>query len=410
MDMNFLQQMLRLQNIFGNVPQGGPSSQDVISPALNGTPTVSQPYINPAMQQQGYQPQDTAGKSYNDFLAQYPVEQPPSKMRQLGGFLAGFGAGVSPAGYEHGQAVGFKGNPKEAMQVSDAFTHYPHDSAVNEWMQKAKPMQTAVAEEDKANANKRIAYEQDENRKVSQQKADETSRANQAKEDENQQKIGISQQRADIAAQRAEVYKEMAKGGKLTTDSTGKDWIVYKDGTKTDTGLQSLSPAELQQLKTESMLEGIKAREAATQEDIKARGAQGRETKAAPSGANEWGPAIQAFDKAGKPSGVIQINKNDGSVRTVDTEGKDIKLPSASGGAGGTTTVDKTTTGPAPNAVAGFFGAKAKETTTHTVTTKAPVTSGASDTAKRQKAIDQLKTDGHPVTEANIKYVMERIK
>lgn len=282
MDMNFLQQMLRLQNIFGNNPQGGPNGQDVISPGINGQPNVSQPYVNPAMAQpQGYTPNDTASKSYSDFLNQYPQEQPPSKMRQLGGFLAGFGAGVSPAGYEHGQAVGFKGNPKEAMQVSDAFANYPHDTAVNEWLQKAKPMQAAVAEEDKANANKRIAYEQDENRKVAQQKADESERQHAAQEADKEVLRARQQQDSNTRTFNSQINEYKVKhpnavikavdGALIAIDPQTQEATTIKDseGKPYETG--KMSDADKLTMQLHNQLAEIHARTEGSKEVVGAR-------------------------------------------------------------------------------------------------------------------------------------------
>src|SRR6185437_9085456 len=81
----------------------------------------------------------------------------PSRMRKIGAFIAGLGAGVGPAGQSGGQMIGIRTNPQAEMETSQAAALQPYDTQLTNAEQKLKPLQAAAQLEAEQNNQARMA-------------------------------------------------------------------------------------------------------------------------------------------------------------------------------------------------------------------------------------------------------------
>ena len=108
-----------------------------------------------------YQPQHTAQDAFTQMLSQYPQREQPSTFKNILGVIASLGAGVRPVGIANGQIVGFQGgSPQEIMQAGDMVRYRPFYQKLEDWTNRAKPMEQAATNERFANQNERLtSYE-----------------------------------------------------------------------------------------------------------------------------------------------------------------------------------------------------------------------------------------------------------
>lgn len=303
--MPTLQEMLRLQNIFGapqtggNIPPTGPSSltaPPVVSPGSDpysnisfgpstmGAPTPPSPDMTTqtsddsttdigARMGQLYTPHTAAMDRMSQMIDQYPKREDykPSVMRRIGAALTMFG----------------RGGPNMAEQVMDK----PFSEALTDWQNRMKPMETAAGIERYQNTNERMAAYQTVANELRQ-------RAQDLKAKNDTENAAIREHRANIYE-----YKALHPGMKLAFPKGGNVMAIDSGTGEThDTGIPTGSMTELdkmnlqyeeqmkeigargaEQRKTEGVKEGFR------QSDIAARGTQARETKRVVSGAGGKG-------------------------------------------------------------------------------------------------------------------------
>ena len=228
-------------------------ANQIYNPSNFDAPEQNDLNLNNIMQ--GYKPQTKISDLYQQSLLDMPQRQQPGKLRHIAAALAGL-----------------SGDPKAA----DFVLNKPYYTKLQDWETKTGALGKGATEEDKRNINSRLAITQQVANIIKQQNA-ETASTRAADAAANQEaKNRIAQQRADIAQERADVYKDIAKGGTVQTDYTGKSFMVYKDGTKKDLDLNKFTPEEIQEFKTEGRLK-----------EIAAQGSQARQTEATKQGGRE---------------------------------------------------------------------------------------------------------------------------
>lgn len=103
-----------------------------------------------------YQPQDAITQLYMQQLKNMPQREPPGKLRTIAAILAGLGANVGPQHYVGGSAVGFKGDPKAALETTDLIQNKPYYEKLQDWQTREKALGGGAELEARENTNKRI--------------------------------------------------------------------------------------------------------------------------------------------------------------------------------------------------------------------------------------------------------------
>lgn len=197
------------------------------------------------------------GNRFDEMLNQFPVRENPSKLRKFGAVIAGMGSD----------------NP---METSDRFANHHYYNALKDYTTKLPFFQ-------RASENERAFNKQIMDQWVSDRKLNETERQNKERirvQDETQSRLELrdkqtnetNQRKLEVANKRASTYADVARGGQLVMDRSGKTWIVYKDGQKREVDIDQFSPAELEELRQEGRESLEDKRSQNTIKEIDARG------------------------------------------------------------------------------------------------------------------------------------------
>lgn len=292
--MDFSQ--LHLASLLGSLNQ-----QQLPTPQPFPTMAPPEPSYDPGADFSSlYQPQNQAQDLFMQVLQQYPQLQNPTKLRKIGGFLAGLGS-------------------KTPFETSFQAAHGPELAQQQQWNERIKPLQQAADNERQSNLLGKQVADTIVNRKQQQFKIEETERKDKASEE-------IRKQRADIAQFKAEHPN-------VRFDFTHQTVFAADPltGQVIDTGIKTgaIDPLTRLAVQHENRME-----------EIAAGGAQSRATKGMPSGTPR-NQLIQPLDENGKPNGPpVRVNMDTGQVSPVDIKGFTKAPPK---GATGSTTI---TTGP----------------------------------------------------------------
>lgn len=243
-----------------------------------------------------YKPQTDVSDQYRALLANPPVRNDPGKLGKIFGVMSALGAGVRPAGIAGGQPIGFVGGrPGEAQDAYEQTAYAPYYQQLGDFERKAKILGAGATEEEKANANQRGVLIGAARNAVSQDRADTYARKADAE-------IEIQKEKVDIQRQRAAAYvfhqnhptfefEETADGYILATDKTNPSHRQFLTDPDTNEKIKAARLPEEQkmilgfkQAKGKIEAQGAEARkteaakESNRQADIRARGAQQRET------------------------------------------------------------------------------------------------------------------------------------
>lgn len=324
MDINTLQLLSRLQNVFGsgiagNDPSSSPISQQppTMAPPLNTAPLnpsdvggqqpPPQPsdIPNPLTSIPPFQPQTRMSGLYQQALSQMPQRPDASTLTEpdrINATMQGVAAGSSPLGISNGHVIGFKFNPQAANEASDQALYKGYYQKLQDWSDQIKPLGVAAAQEEKANIDARTAHDQKVNEAVK-------VAAEQEREKNDRDKLAVSQQRADAYSfdkQNPNLIKVAEPGSTLQFFDPKTGQMVK------DTGIPSgkLSDDDRIALNIKGRLAEIAAtgdqarttegvKEGDRQLDITARGDQARQTKQVPSGNQTGKDATQTQQKIG---------------------------------------------------------------------------------------------------------------
>src|SRR3990167_1980053 len=192
------------------------------------------PQLNSGMQDQ-----------FSDLLSQFPQRRPAGNWRKLGSVIAGLGSS----------------NP---METADQFANYNYYNELKDFQAKAPFFQTAANQE--RGLNQQIMQNWINDRKMDEQERYNRER-NRISDEQTARLITkdettaeAARKRNEINEKRAETYAEIAKGGSLLMDESGRTFIIYKDGTKRDVDVDQFSPKELQEARERHAveLEGVR--------------------------------------------------------------------------------------------------------------------------------------------------------
>lgn len=157
-------------------------------------------------------PQDEQYDRFAQLISSIPQRQnyQPGKMRKVGAFLGGLGAG-GPVGISGGQPIGYKSNLEEGLKIQDHILNEPYDKALSDWSNTAKPTLEAARLENTRNVNSRITggnlMTAEKNRKELKRKEDRDAQI-MFKENEDldrkREELKVRQQRAATYAYRVE--------------------------------------------------------------------------------------------------------------------------------------------------------------------------------------------------------------
>lgn len=178
-------------------------------------PPIPAPDDIAARLSQLYQPQTQMSDMYKQALMQIPQPEKPSMFRNIAAALAGLGSGAGPADYWGGNAVGFKGNPKAALETTDLVRNAPYYKAMEQYGVKTKALGAGATQEEKENTERArtaettlLREQQFGKLKLDQEKSDQIYEVKLSK---LQQDLEIANQKADFAQQ------------KLAADNSNKD-------------------------------------------------------------------------------------------------------------------------------------------------------------------------------------------
>jgi len=263
------------QQVMNNAQPQSNSTTDNPTPAQPSTPFT-------------FQPDNTISKQYSQALQEMPsrADYQPGMLRRIGGALAGF-AGVGPAAYSGGAALGFR-NPNPALQgeLQDQFDYHPYYQQLNDWAQKVKALQAGATEEDRRNSYGAL-------RAIQGGKLDVAQSEEERKKEKDRNDLSVKQQRADA-------YEFEKRNPNWQAKVVGNKVIYFnpKDPSQSyDSGLDigKMSDEDRINLQTKGRISAIKeqgsqqrqtegVKEEDRQKDITARGNQARQTKGVPSG------------------------------------------------------------------------------------------------------------------------------
>lgn len=102
-----------------------------------------------------YQPQSRITDLYAQALQNIPQREKPGKLQNIFALMAGLGAGAGPAAYENGAAVGFRGNPKAALEVTDLVRNKPFYEKLGDWQTRTGALEKGTELENRSNINQR---------------------------------------------------------------------------------------------------------------------------------------------------------------------------------------------------------------------------------------------------------------
>lgn len=251
-----LRRMMVAQNIFG---QSNAAPASVTQPSGDPTAPIAQQQVeNP---EPDFMPQQEIMDAYKQSLlkGQPQPEHHGTPYKLLAASLAGL------ANFH---------NPGNAFPAYQHLVEGNYNSDLAKWKEKVDALRLGASLENQTNVNTRQQQHQERqdkiaNRNVDVKMADMERKAKAADADR-----AIAQQRADTASRRADIYAEMRKGGQVVEEkTTGKHYMVYKDGTKKDLDITGLTPEQLEEIKRDS-----------TSQRIIEQGEQTRETEAAKHG------------------------------------------------------------------------------------------------------------------------------
>jgi hypothetical protein len=360
---------LRLQNMIG--PSNPISSSMTSSNPMMGNevtpPEISHKYTD----------------IYDQLIGQMPHEDKPSVLRKIVASMAGFGGG-----------------PKAADEVLSE----PHNKAMGEWKTKLDVTKPLLDAEKSSNLNERYMYSSRLGADTANRRLAETQRNN-----------NLVNEDRDYANQ----IKEMvARGGQLDVDElTGKSFIVYKDGRQVPIDVNKVPKLQLEQMKADAAMERARVIASTPRVTI----SQGTTTTEKPSSEvlptqqkagkylaaqnmfnqhPEWQSYIQLADpgtneysvEPPKKSGIFGFGVNpvadaeaiktrDAIIKAIDVEAA--KINAGSSGSTSTTKTNRIST-----------SAKTPPKLDH----------------RREDAIKALTDAKLPVTEANIKHLVDQVK
>jgi hypothetical protein len=416
-DFQFPTPMLPIESLIRKQPHQIPEMPHQIQPQPAPTDTTPKKSDYEQMMEiydKMYTPQHTATDRLNTLLDQFPKQDAyqPGLLRRLAALGVGLG----------------KGGMKAQNEVLDA----PYRDELASWKERAAPFQSAATLENQQNINERQLAASAAANTVAGRRAEETTRTNTAKEE-------IARQKNEIA---------WAKSQGATFDTKGPRIIVkFPDGTTADGGpTNNWSPIEIQNLKSATALavSQQQGRNAANVANIQGTDilvdSEGNTYQRTRTGIQPKGDAppqpVGPLTKPGtapketplKPGDVPKLLQdrlqeaydNYPQYRSFinfdsDTQKYTLKEPQSTSSYFGLGTPKP----PSAQDKATYDELRKKIYPEATSTLNPPARAGGPgraggpaptstrvDPAQRQRAIDQVKKDGMPVTEANIAYAI----
>jgi|SRR3990167_225870 len=267
-----IQLLSRLNNIFNPTPFNQASLPGRVNPMLQA-PSFQQPEINMADRwSQLYQPDLRGQNMLYGALENFPQrdQYKPSTLRKIGAAIYGM-------------------SQEDPAKASDQFLNYHYYNALNDWMNRTKPIQEAAGLEREYNTNQRMMADQIIRREQEDRRLAEMERKNLSTEQLRQQEI-------DIRDRRAAVYEFKARNPNFVFKVSGNGYIVAIDPQNptsvVPTGIKSneLSDMDKIQLGIQARLQTIEAQGKQTERNIALSGGEARITKATPSGGTAIDP------------------------------------------------------------------------------------------------------------------------
>ncbi len=119
-----------------------------------------------------YQPQHAFSDQLSQLIGQFPQRAPePTGWRKL--LAIGGSLGGRPMAVSDGQPIGYVGNSPEQMSQSyETLTQAPYHRALNDWLEKVKPVETGAQDERYNNASMRAIMNAQANQLIAQRKID----------------------------------------------------------------------------------------------------------------------------------------------------------------------------------------------------------------------------------------------
>lgn len=214
-----------------------------------------------------YKPSHELSDAYNTHMSQFPSEGKHSKWKQLGAALV---AAASSYG-------GDRSNVN-----AERFLHGGEERKLSDWRNKATFLERGADNERGENTNRRMIARDIMNNENQDNRLKETERYNRErdqntdntnarliKKDEDTKEA--ARKRNEINEKRATTYAEVAKGGQLLMDKTGRTYIVYKNGTKRDVDVDQFSAAEMEDLRQKNRVSLENTKSGNTIKEIDAR-------------------------------------------------------------------------------------------------------------------------------------------
>jgi hypothetical protein len=243
-DLRFLQNLNRLNGLFGNPTQG---PQQTFEGAYNPVPQVipgQTQGLNPNEQTNPFE--NRMGDMLQQHLQGFPQREKPSGWRKFGAAIAGMGSN----------------NP---IETSRDFLNFHHDNKVKDWALQT-PALSQAANTERA-VNQSIMQQM-----INERRLEETERNNRENQRLKDEALTISQQRANTSESRARTYAAIARGGQLITDEAGGTYVVYKDGSSVPVDVNQFSTKELEELRNRNRIEQIEKQGDIRKEQIAQQG------------------------------------------------------------------------------------------------------------------------------------------
>ena len=209
-------------------------------------------------------PKDEAFTNYTNMINSMPQREQfaPSKTRQILGAIAGMGAG-GPVGISNGAVLGYKSDVPAGMKIAQGIRDEPYNKALTDWANKLGPAGKLAELERNTNVNSRIAGIQT----LQRQQADDKLQHQIQKDEEDQRRkneeLKIKQQRADVYSFKAQnpnlVIKDDGNGNMVGINPQTGETKVIRDIDGEPVKSARLTDAERLELQQSNALARIKA-------------------------------------------------------------------------------------------------------------------------------------------------------
>lgn len=407
----------QLRNIF--TPQ--PNRMGSFNPTAENIPIQNGMIASPEDRlRELYQPSTDMNNRFRGMIDSFPERENPSLLRKIGAVIAG--AGMP--------------NASEAMQVSEQFANAPFYRKLADWNQQIKPVQQAADNERADNTQQRMFAQSIMSNEAAQERLRITEEENKRREILNIKKLEDQQKRTAILD-----FKARNPNWRFVTEKGGNVFAVNPQNPtqKIDTGIASGSLSDLDRinLQLDAALTRIQAQGDETRETegvrqtnrLNLESARQKNREALIAERNRtWNllPSQQRQQIQNNYEQIVRENPAYDEFFEVDPNTGRISLAEESAGGGGFLGTSWGAKPPLPKELRdellrrlneGVNSPRSESTTTTRPATNTPdarnpsipIGTKVGENDARNQAIEILKTQKKPVTEANIKYVMSQL-